>query len=456
MELNELTAISALDGRYWRDVQQASEYFSDYALIRGRVTIEVEYLIALSEDGITEPLYEGQKKALRNVYRNLTHEDARRVNVLERQTDHDVQAIIYFLKEKGVLPDERKDEVHLGLTSEDPTNIAYSVAWTKAVNELYLPTLDSVVVSLTQKAGEYKSVPMLGRTHGRPASPTTVGKEFANFAYRLGDARDGVKYVKMPGKLNGAVGNYNALVAAYPHVDWIGFTRRFVEKFGLEPYFMTTQILPHDRISKLMREIVGVNQIVWSMDDDMERYISDDWFLQRVIEGQTGSSTMPQKVNPRFFENSRGNLEFANWVFTGMADKLQKSKLQRDLSDSTIKRNYGVPFAHTILGYKMALTNLGRVYTGAEYTTQALTDHPEIISEAIQTILKRECVPDAYEMMRNFVRGKQVTLEDLHSFVDGLDIPEEVKQEIKNVTPLNYLGNAERLTEMFVKGEFNS
>jgi adenylosuccinate lyase len=451
--LNELVAISALDGRYWQDVNEVSKYFSDYALIRGRVMVEIEYLIALSEAGITDPFSDSQKGALRNVYKGFTYTDARRVNALEKETDHDVQAIVYFLREKGVLTDHRKEEVHLGLTSEDPTNIAYSVAWMQATNDLYLPALTEVEEKLEEMAGTYKDVPMLGRTHGRPASPTTVGKEMANFGYRLRDAKRAVGRVQMAGKLNGAVGNYNALVAAYPYVDWIGFTQKFVEGFELEPYFFTTQILPHDRISRLMREIVGVNQMMLDLDQDMWHYISDDWFLQHAKAGQTGSSTMPQKINPRFFENSEGNLKMANWIFTGMADELQKSRLQRDLSDSTIKRNYGVPLAHTLLAYQMALRNLDRVYTGTQYTSQALLDHPEIISEAIQTVLKRAGVRGAYEMMRDFTRGKEVTLENLHAFVDELDISQEVKDEIREITPLTYLGNAARLAEAFANRE---
>lgn len=450
-DLNELNAISAIDGRYWKDLNAISEDFSDYALIRGRVTIEIEYLIALSEYGVTDSFSYGQKRALRDVYRKFTLDDARRVNALEKETDHDVKAIEYFLKEKGVLPDDRREEVHLGLTSEDPTNIAYSIAWKKATNGIYSPVLNMVQGKLILLSDENKDVPMLGRTHGKAAEPTTVGKEFGNYAYRLNDGMKSISKIKMLGKLNGAVGNYNDLAEAYPNVDWIDFTSKFVKKFGLEPCFMTTQLLPHDRISKLMREIVGINEIMIDLDQDMWRYISDDWLLQKTKKGTTGSSVMPQKINPRFFENSEGNLEYANWIFTGMASKLQKSRLQRDLSDSTVKRNYGVPLAHTILGYKMALTNLNRLYLGVDELSSALEKHPEIISGAIQTILRREGVEGAYELMRDYVRGKDVTLEDLHAFADELDVSDEVKAQIKAITPESLLGYSSRLTQMFLE-----
>lgn len=462
--MDQLETIGPVDGRYRRHTEQLAEFFSEKALIKHRIIVEIEYLIALSEHPDTDlrDLTDQEKSLLRGLS-NISTEDARIVKDIEVKgykdiapTNHDVKAVEYFIKDKlgATSLKECLEWIHFGLTSEDTNNIAYGLMLSSAIDKIIIPVLEQLFQKIEELARKYKNVPILARTHGQPASPTTFGKEFKVFSSRIKKQLDQLKNCEISVKLNGATGNYNAHYAAYPEVDWLEFTREFIERFNqgrktkLKPNFVTTQIEPHDTYAELFDNIRRLNVILIGFDQDMWRYISDDWIKQRPVEGEVGSSTMPHKVNPIDFENSEGNLGIANALFEFSSTKLPISRLQRDLSDSTVERNFGVTLAHCLIAYKSTLKGLDKIDINENKVVEELEKHPQIISEAIQTVLRREGFPIPYEKLKELTRGREVKMIDLTIFIDNLDIPEKVKEELKRITPENYTGIARLLTEI--------
>ncbi len=464
----KLDAISPIDGRYRKDTEPLARFFSEGALIRYRVTVEVEYLIALSERGIIPREFSPEeKKLLRSLYESMTLEDANIVKQIEtrgykdiKATNHDVKAVEYYLQDKlkGTSLTNSLQWIHFALTSTDTDNIAYALMTRDAMEQVILPVLGKVLGKLYDLANAHAEVAMPGRTHGQVAVPTTFGKELANFAERLRTQREQLNKFMLLAKLNGATGNYNAQMAAFPNVDWEGFSVGFIQNFNsigerghliwLDANLTTTQIEPHDRQVELFDTLRRINTILIGFSQDAWRYISDDWLVQVPVAGEVGSSTMPQKVNPIDFENAEGNLGVANALLGFFATKLPISRLQRDLSDSTVERNFGVAFSHTLQGYNALLKGLGKVHVNEAKVRAELAKHPEVLAEAYQTILRREGFQNAYELLRGLTRrgeGVGTTLEEMHAFVDTLDVPERVKEEMKALTPENYIGLAPKL-----------
>jgi adenylosuccinate lyase len=457
-----LTSISPIDGRYKKYTNSLVPYFSEAASMKYKILMECEYLITLSETkGLGMRRFSGKEKnSIRKIYQNFSENDAKIIADIElkgykniKATNHDFKAIEYFIKNKLETTNLKDcmEWVHFGLTSEDASNIAYGLMLTESLKEVYLPVLEDLIKKIDRLAKSNAKAPMLARTHGQPASPTTFGKEFKNFATRLQKHSHILENVRMSVKINGATGNYNALYAAYPKIDWIKFSQKFIEqinklqKVNLEPNLFTTQIEPHDSNIELFDILRRINTILIGFNQDMWRYISDGWILQKPKEGEVGSSTMPHKINPWFLENSEGNLGMANAMFAYFAAKLPISRLQRDLSDSTVQRNFGTAIGHCLIGFKYLTNQLGRIIINKEKASNDLGNHPEIITEAIQTILRREGVKMPYERLKELTRGKQVTLKDIHTFIDGLDVTDKVKKELKSFTPGNYTGLASRL-----------
>jgi len=467
--METLEAISPIDGRYRRKTKELSDYFSEKALISNRIRVEGEYLIALSKHPQTSlrEFSEQEKETIRNLY-DVSLEDAQIVKNIEvkdhgvesinngKKTNHDVKAVEYYIKDRlgKTSLEDCVEWVHFALTSADTDNIAYGLMLRDALENVVVPSLESVYENLEKFAHEYAIVSMLARTHGQSASPTTTGKEFKVFASRLKRQVNQLENFGLLVKLNGATGNYNAHYAAYSDIDWLSFSEQFIESFNnknkikLEPNLITTQIEPHDTYAELFDNISRVNTILLDFDQDIWRYISDDWIKQKPKEGEVGSSTMPHKVNPIDFENSEGNLGMANALFSYFSTELPKSRLQRDLSDSTVKRNFGVALAHSLIGYKSILSGLGKIEINEEKITEALESHPEIISEAYQTILRKEGLTSPYELLKEMTRGKKVLIDDLRNFVDGLEIPDDVKERLKEITPQNYTGLAKVICDL--------
>lgn len=415
-----------------------------------RVVVEGEYFIALSELGLAlRKFTEAEKRRIRDLY-ELSDADAQSIKDIELTTDHDVKAVEYFLKNK-LASTSLKDSlewIHFALTSEDTNNLAYALLLSDAFKNVLRPVMENVVAVIDGLAKEHAEVPMLSRTHGQPASPTTFGKEFKVFSHRLARQLEQVKSHKLLVKLNGATGNYNAHMAAYPDVDWMKFTKDFVAQLSpsLEANLVTTQIESHDSLAELFDAFRRFNTILLGFDQDMWRYISDGWLGQKAKEGEVGSSTMPHKINPIKFENSEGNLGIANALFTHFSQKLPISRLQRDLSDSTVERSIGSAFAYSLIAYQYTLNGLGRVAVNSEKITEALLAHPEVLAEAIQTILRREGVAMPYEQLKTLTRGKEITMADLTKFINELDISPSIKTELKKLTPQNYIGLAKKLS----------
>lgn len=446
MELTPLTAISPVDGRYRSAVHTCDKYFSEYALIRFRVHIEVEYLIALAAiplpqlTGITNEHH----AQLRKIYGDFSLNDAMQVKDNEKITNHDIKAVEYFLKsrlEETGLGNE-KEFVHFALTSQDINNTAVPLLYKLALNELYFPLLQNIADRLNDFAEEWKTVPMLARTHGQPASPTRLGKEIRVFAERLEEQVSHLKRIPVSAKFGGATGNFNAHAIAYPHIDWVSFANRFVEnQLGLLRQQTTTQIEHYDNLAAGFDCMKRINTILTDLNRDMWSYISMEYFKQRIQPGEVGSSVMPHKVNPIDFENSEGNLGVANALFEHLSAKLPISRLQRDLTDSTVLRNIGVPFAHSVIGFKSLLRGLDKLILNPQAIEKDLDENWAVVSEAIQTILRREGFPKPYEALKDLTRTNiLVSRDSLHSFIDKLDIPETVKAEMKNITPFNYTG----------------
>lgn len=446
MTLSSLTAVTPIDGRYYNATNELSEFFSEFALIKYRVLVEVEYFIALTESGIPQLAhFDGSlNDKLRNIYQNFSIEDAQWIKDTEKVTNHDVKAVEYFLKnefEKLGLHDSL-EFIHFGLTSQDINNTSIPYSWKQAIQKVYLPTLTELLNELKSLAEEWKDISMLARTHGQPASPTRLGKEIKVFIERIEKQVNAVSAVPYSAKFGGATGNFNAHHVAYPAVDWVAFGNKFVnEQLGLDRSQTTTQIEHYDNFAASCDGLKRINNILIDLCRDIWTYISMDYFKQKITAGQIGSSAMPHKVNPIDFENAEGNLGIANAIFEHLAAKLPISRLQRDLTDSTVLRNIGVPFAHTLIAFKSTLRGLRKLILNADAFQKDLENNWAVVAEAIQTILRREGYPKPYEALKDLTRtNSHVTQETIAAFVEGLDISEEVKAEIKNITPWNYTG----------------
>ena len=457
LPLTELTALSPLDGRYGPKTAPLRPWFSEFGLIRHRVQVEIEWLITLAlEPGIAEvPPFAGTTvDALRRLAQAFSPEDAARVKEIERTTNHDVKAVEYFLKERtaGIEEVTRAGEFfHFACTSEDINNLAYALMLKGARDAVLHPALDSVTARLKELAGEYAAQPMLARTHGQPASPTTVGKELANTAHRLQAAREEIAAAPILGKINGAVGNFNAHLAAYPGLDWPAIARGFVESLGLGWQPMTTQIEPHDFIAAFCHALSRWNTILLDLDRDLWGYISLGYFRQKVVAGEVGSSTMPHKVNPIDFENSEGNLGLANAVLGHLAAKLPVSRWQRDLTDSTVLRNLGVGLGHTLLACDSTLKGLGKLDLARDRLAEDLEANWEVLAEPIQTVMRRYGVPEPYEKLKALTRGRGgIDRDTLHAFIRELPIPEASRERLLAMTPADYTGNAVDATRDFL------
>ncbi|MDB4678598.1 adenylosuccinate lyase [bacterium] len=448
MEFSSLTAISPVDGRYANKVEGLRRLVSEFGLIRHRVEVEVRWLEALAaHPGIPEvPRFgEAEKQILEPLIRDFGLEQASRVKEIESTTNHDVKAVEYFLKEEinGVPElDAVSEFIHFACTSEDINNLSYGLMLLRARDEILMPAMDEVIGDLRRLAEEHADRPMLSRTHGQPATPTTVGKEFANVVARLQRQREQVAAVELLGKINGAVGNYNAHLIAYPEVDWEALAKNLVESLGLVWNPFTTQIEPHDCIAELFDAVRRFNIVLLDLDRDLWSYISIGYFKQRTVAGEVGSSTMPHKVNPIDFENSEGNLGIANALLGHLAEKLPLSRWQRDLTDSTVLRNLGTGLAHSLIAYGATRKGLAKLEADDARLAADLDRSWEVLAEPIQTVMRRYGVDQPYEKLKALTRGKAIDAATLAEFIDGLDVPEEAKVELRQLTPATYLGNA--------------
>jgi len=448
MELSALTAISPVDGRYGNKVADLRPIFSEYGLIRHRVLVEVRWLQMLSaHDDILEVprLSSSAKRLLDDIVENFSEQDAQRVKNIESTTNHDVKAVEYFLKERIAGNDELEkvsEFIHFACTSEDINNLSYALMLREARTQVLLPMMDEVIDAMVKLAHDYAEVPMMSRTHGQPASPTTVGKEMANVAFRLKRQREQMKMVPLLGKINGAVGNYNAHLSAYPDTDWAGIAQKFINGLGLDWNPYTIQIEPHDYIAELFDAIARFNTVLLDFDRDIWGYISLGYFKQKTVAGEVGSSTMPHKVNPIDFENSEGNLGLANAIFTHLAAKLPVSRWQRDLTDSTVLRNLGVGVAHSVLAYQASLKGISKLEVNPTAMAADLDNNWEVLAEPIQTVMRRYGIEQPYEKLKELTRGHKVNKEIMQAFVAKLDIPDAAKQLLMEMTPANYIGNA--------------
>lgn len=444
--MQPLTAISPIDGRYRDKVENLANYFSESALIRYRVTVEVEYFISLCElplpqlAGFDPSLFE----PLREIYRNFTTEDAQKVKEIEKITNHDVKAVEYFIKEKfdALNLHDYKEFIHFGLTSQDINNTAIPCSFRDAVHDVYYPLIDSLIAKLEELSDEWKDVAMLAKTHGQPASPTRLGKELKVFVYRLSRQLELLKKVAISGKFGGATGNFNAHHVAYPQFDWAEFGDRFLtQKLKIERETYTTQISNYDNFAALFDNLRRINTILIDLDRDFWTYISMTYFKQKIKAGEVGSSAMPHKVNPIDFENSEGNLGIANAVFEHLSNKLPVSRLQRDLTDSTVLRNIGVPLAHTLIAFQSTLKGLNKLIINKDAIEKDLEKNWAVVAEALQTVLRREGYPNPYETLKALTRtNSKVTQESIAEFIDTLEISDELKARLKEITPSNYTG----------------
>lgn len=447
MDLDILTAVSPIDGRYRSKTEPLAPYFSEYALMKHRVRVEIEYFITLCElplpqlKNFPHDLFE----TLRGFYKNFSEADAARVKEIESITNHDVKAIEYFIKEQfdkiGGL-DAFKEFIHFGLTSQDINNTSFPLMLKEATENVYIPLLQELIDQVNAYAEEWKDIPMLAKTHGQPASPTRLGKEVKVFAYRLERQLELLKACPMTAKFGGATGNFNAHHVAYPEYDWRAFGRKFVsEKLGLEREEYTTQISNYDNMAALFDAMKRINTIVIDLDRDFWQYVSMEYFKQKIKKGEVGSSAMPHKVNPIDFENSEGNLGLANAILEHLSHKLPISRLQRDLTDSTVIRNIGVPMGHSLIAFQSTLKGLRKLLLHEESIRRDLDNCWAVVAEAIQTILRREAYPHPYEALKALTRTNEaITEERIHNFIDGLEVNDDVKKELRAITPHNYTG----------------
>ena len=446
--VNPLISISPLDGRYNKAVEELTEYFSEPALMYYRIKVEIEYLIALGDEkGIKElPAFSKTEQIkLRNIYKNFNSSAAQKVKDIEEITNHDVKAVEYYLQ--GRLKKSLHPWIHFALTSEDVNNLSYSLMWQDGLNQIYLPALKTVNKELKKLARKYKNVSMLALTHGQPATPTSLGKEFAVFAGRLQRQLQHIKSHRLLGKLSGATGTWAAHATSYPNINWISFSKRFVKSLGLEPNLITTQIESNDSLAESYHNLIRVNTILLDFCRDIWLYISRGVFGQKTKIGEVGSSTMPHKVNPIQFENAEGNLGIASAYLSHLAQTLPVSRMQRDLSGSTIIRNQGVPVAHSLLACKNIVKGIDRLTVNRKKIREELDNHWEVLAEAIQTTLRKSGDRLPYERLKNLTRGQKITQEDIQAFVQSLDLPKKEKQTLLDLTPENYTGLAARIVE---------
>ena len=447
MKLDALTAVSPIDGRYRSKTQDLASYFSEYALIKYRVRVEIEYFITLCElplpqlESFDSSLFE----TLRDIYRNFSEENAQRVKDIEKVTNHDVKAVEYFIKEEldkiGNF-DEYKEFIHFGLTSQDINNTSVPLSIKDALQEVYYPQIEELIQQLQEYADEWKDIPMLAKTHGQPASPSRLGKEVMVYVYRLTEQLQLLKACKITAKFGGATGNYNAHHVAYPQYDWKAFGNKFVsEKLGLEREQWTTQISNYDNLGAIFDAMRRINTIIIDLDRDFWMYVSMEYFKQKIKAGEVGSSAMPHKVNPIDFENSEGNLGMANAILAHLAQKLPVSRLQRDLTDSTVLRNVGVPMGHMLISIQSTLKGLRKLLLNQDAINRDLDNCWAVCAEAIQTVLRREAYPHPYEALKALTRTNSAITEDsIRNFIEGLDVSESVKAELRAITPHTYTG----------------
>jgi adenylosuccinate lyase len=446
MSTFSLNAISPIDGRYQNKVSQLSDYFSEHGLIKNRVIVEVEYFISLCE--IPLPQLKNFDKSyfakLRDIYKSFSFEDSTKIKEIEKTTNHDVKAVEYFLKSKfdGLNLSDYKEFIHFGLTSQDINNTAIPLSLKEAIEDVYLIEISTLINKLNELKMQWKDIPMLARTHGQAASPTKLGKEIEVFISRLEQQLNLLKLIPNSTKFGGATGNFNAHYLAYPKIDWVSFAKNFTEKrLGLDYSFPTTQIEHYDNMAATFDNLSRINTILVDLNRDFWTYISMDYFKQLIKKGEIGSSAMPHKVNPIDFENSEGNLGIANAIFNHLSNKLPISRLQRDLTDSTVLRNIGVPVAHTIIAFKSTLKGLNKLILNNEKINSDLEDNWAVIAEAIQTILRRENYPNPYETLKNLTRtNKKINKESIRNFIETLNVSESIKDELRSLTPQNYTG----------------
>lgn len=446
MSLNALSAISPIDGRYSSKTNSLSAYFSEEALIKYRVRVEIEYFIALCEIPLPQlSSFDSSKfETLRKIYTDFTTADAQEIKEIEKTTNHDVKAVEYFIKKAfdnlGI--SEFKEFIHFGLTSQDINNTAIPLSIKEAMNNVFVPQYFQLVEKLEELTKEWSDIPMLARTHGQPASPTRLGKEIMVFVTRLKEQFNLLNDIPSAAKFGGATGNFNAHLVAYPSIDWKAFGQKFVqEKLGLQHSFPTTQIEHYDHMAALFDTLKRINTIILDLDRDFWTYVSMDYFKQKIKAGEVGSSAMPHKVNPIDFENSEGNLGIANALFEHLSAKLPVSRLQRDLTDSTVLRNVGVPFAHTIIAFQSTLKGLNKLLLNKEKFEQDLENNWAVVAEAIQTILRRESYPNPYEALKGLTRtNEKINRDSIANFIDTLKVSDSIKNELKQISPSNYTG----------------
>lgn len=446
MSLNALNAISPIDGRYSSKTNSLSAYFSEEALIKYRVRVEIEYFIALCEIPLPQLSSFDVSKfdALRKIYTDFSTSDAQEIKEIERTTNHDVKAVEYFIKKAfdSLGLSKFKEFIHFGLTSQDINNTAIPLSIKEAMNDVYVPQYFELLEKLDVLTLEWSDIPMLARTHGQPASPTRLGKEIMVYVVRLKEQFNLLNDIPSAAKFGGATGNFNAHLVAYPNIDWRAFGQKFVqEKLGLQHSFPTTQIEHYDHLAALFDGLKRINTIVLDLDRDFWTYVSMDYFKQKIKAGEVGSSAMPHKVNPIDFENSEGNLGIANAIFEHLSAKLPVSRLQRDLTDSTVLRNVGVPFAHTLIAFQSTLKGLNKLLLNKEKFEQDLENNWAVVAEAIQTILRRESYPNPYEALKGLTRtNEKINKDSIANFIDTLDVSDEIKKELKQISPSNYTG----------------
>ena len=457
MKLSALTAISPVDGRYQNKTDALRPIFSEYGLFRYRVLVEVEWLKKLSKNSSIkeiESFSASSTSLLNNIKDNFSIVDAERIKEIEKTTNHDMKAVEYFIREKIQSDSKLKNIsqfIHFACTSEDINNLSYALMLKDARESILVPKLQKLVTILEKMSADYSSIPMLSRTHGQTASPTTLGKEMAVYVHRLNRQNNQLKNIELLGKLNGAVGNFNAHFSAYPDIDWMTLSKEFVEELGLTWNPLTTQIESHDYMAEYFHVLTRSNTILIDLCRDLWGYISLGYFKLKLIKGEVGSSTMPHKINPIDFENSEGNFGFANSLLEHLAMKLPTSRWQRDLTDSTVLRNTGVGIAHSVIALDSCIAGLSKIDVDTEIINQDLENSWEVLTEAIQTVMRCYNIEGAYEKLKEISRGNEISRETLHNFIEKLDIPNDAKSRLKNLTPSNYLGNAETQTKLIKK-----
>ena len=448
--MEELLNISPIDGRYHETTKELDEYLSEYALIKYRTLVEIKWLIYLLDKKIIdEKITEKGKKELLEIIQNFNLEDAKKVKEIEKTTKHDVKAVEYFLRErlKEINLQRLNPFIHITLTSEDINNVSYNLMIQDTLNNIYYPNLEKLIKLINDKASEYKSIPMLAHTHGQPATPTTVGKEFKVFSYRIESILDYLKRIKLKSKFSGAVGNYNCHVVAFPETDWIKVSKDFINSLNLEYNPVTTQIESHDILCLLLSNLKIINNIIKDMNSDMWLYISMNYFHEKPKENEVGSSVMPHKVNPINHENSMANIEIANSIIDALVNNLSISRMQRDLTDSSKLRNIGVIFGHILISINQSIQALNKIIVNEEYLKQELDNNYIVLSEAIQTVLRKEKIDNAYELLKELSRGKNLSKEELKTFIEKLPINKKEKDKLLNLEPNKYIGLSAKIVD---------